>query len=205
MSFASFAEIEPGILARITTLEARERDLSTPPALAGIITPGKDVARRWKAAEMPARREVARMLCSPANLGTLRLGRSPIPGHTGSPRNGSPGTSKRKSVPGRLSLRPGTFAVSPSGHPRGLTARGVIDHANPLRQPPALAPHVGPVTAAAAVHGGGHLVGETLRQELPELPRTCRRHPVVNEDVQADGLGVGRGLPGHGDGYRRSR
>ena len=81
MSFASFAEIEPGILARITALEARERDLSTPPALAGIITPGKDVARRWKAAEMPARREVARMLCSPAYLGTLRLGRSPVPGH----------------------------------------------------------------------------------------------------------------------------
>jgi site-specific DNA recombinase len=85
VSFASFAEIEPGILARITTLEARERELSTPPALAGIITPGKDVARRWKAAEMPARREVARMLCSPAYLGTLRLGRSPVPGHRGPP------------------------------------------------------------------------------------------------------------------------
>jgi hypothetical protein len=82
VSLASFAEIEPGILARITTLEARERELSTPPALAGIITPGKDVARRWETAEMPARREVARMLCSPAYLGTLRLSRSPVPGQS---------------------------------------------------------------------------------------------------------------------------
>ncbi len=81
LSAASLAAIEPGLARQISDLEQRERDLTTPHALAGIITPGKDVARRWKAAPMPARREVARMLCSPGMLGQLRVGRSPSPGH----------------------------------------------------------------------------------------------------------------------------
>jgi DNA invertase Pin-like site-specific DNA recombinase len=85
LSAASVAAIEPGLASQITGLEERERELTTPHALAGIITPGKDVARRWKAAPMPARREVARMLCSPAMLGQLRVGRSPKPGHDVAP------------------------------------------------------------------------------------------------------------------------
>jgi hypothetical protein len=75
---ASFAVIEPGIVEHITALEARERELSTPSALL-VIEPGKDVARRWKAAPISARRQVARMLCSPEVLGTLRVERNPVP------------------------------------------------------------------------------------------------------------------------------
>lgn len=75
------AKAEPGILTRLRAAEARERELSTPNALAGLITPGKDVARRWKAAEMSTKREVARLLLSPDVVGELRVKRSPTPGH----------------------------------------------------------------------------------------------------------------------------
>jgi site-specific DNA recombinase len=84
VSAASFADIEPAVLARITTLETREQELSVPAALS-VIAPGKDVAARWKAAPVAARRQAARFLCSPAILGTLRLGRSPSPGHRAEP------------------------------------------------------------------------------------------------------------------------
>ena len=43
--------------------------------------PGNDVARQWKAAPVPAKREIARFVCSPALLGELRVTRSPRPGH----------------------------------------------------------------------------------------------------------------------------
>jgi hypothetical protein len=75
----SFAEIEPGIVRSVTDLEARETELSTPSALL-VIPPGKDAARRWGAAQMPARRQVARLLLSPAILGELRVTRTPTPG-----------------------------------------------------------------------------------------------------------------------------
>jgi hypothetical protein len=84
VTLESFAAIEPGLLARITGLEARERELSTPSALS-VIPPGKDVARRWAAAPMSARRTVARMLLAPPILGQLRVGRSPSPGHAVDP------------------------------------------------------------------------------------------------------------------------
>lgn len=83
LSVASLVAAEPGLLAAVQRAEHRERELATPPALAGMITPGRDVARRWKAAPMTARREVTRLLCSPQILGTLRVDRSPVPGHTG--------------------------------------------------------------------------------------------------------------------------
>lgn len=81
MSVASAIAIEPGILTRIGDLERKERELATPPALAGLITPGEDVAARWEEAPMSSRRQVARLLCSPAILGTLRLGRALGTGH----------------------------------------------------------------------------------------------------------------------------
>jgi DNA invertase Pin-like site-specific DNA recombinase len=84
VSLGSFAAIEPGLLTRITGLEARETELSTPPALS-VIPPGKDVARRWVAAPMSARRQVARMLLAPPILGQLRVARSPSPGHVVDP------------------------------------------------------------------------------------------------------------------------
>lgn len=75
MTAALAARAEQRITTRVAELQARERELITPPALAGFITPGKDVGRRWKAAPIAARREVARILLSPGLLGELRVGR----------------------------------------------------------------------------------------------------------------------------------
>lgn len=75
------ARAEPQIVERITRLEAEERTLSTPPALQGFIEPGKDVAERWEAAPISARREVAHILLSPAMLGEVRIMPSPRRGH----------------------------------------------------------------------------------------------------------------------------
>jgi len=71
---------EPGITARLKAAEAREAELSTPSVLRGLITPGSDVRRRWKAAPMSTKRSIARILLSPEILGELRVTRSPKPG-----------------------------------------------------------------------------------------------------------------------------
>jgi site-specific DNA recombinase len=78
LTVASLVAAEPGLLARVEELERRERDLSAPPQLAALITPGKDVRRRWAKAPMSARRDVARILLTPALLGQLRVTRSPV-------------------------------------------------------------------------------------------------------------------------------
>jgi DNA invertase Pin-like site-specific DNA recombinase len=74
------ARAEPAILERLRAAEVREAELSTPSQLRGLISPGKDVARRWKAAPMSTKRTVAKMLLSPDLLGELRVIRSPTPG-----------------------------------------------------------------------------------------------------------------------------
>jgi hypothetical protein len=79
VSLASFATIEPSLLERIGDMEDRERRLVTPPALT-VIPPGRDVARRWQAAPMEARRQVARLLLSPEILGQLRVRRAEVRG-----------------------------------------------------------------------------------------------------------------------------
>lgn len=84
LTVATLINVEPGHVARVEALEARERELQTPPALA-VIPPGKDAARRWQAAPMPARRQATRLLCSPAILGQLRVARVPAPGHHADP------------------------------------------------------------------------------------------------------------------------
>lgn len=81
ISVATLTRAEPTILADIARLEAREKTLATPSALRGPIEPGQDVARRWKAAPMSARREIARLLLTPDLIGELRVTRSPVPGH----------------------------------------------------------------------------------------------------------------------------
>jgi DNA invertase Pin-like site-specific DNA recombinase len=58
---------------RITALEAEERALTLPSTLRDLITPGADVARRWQAAPIAARREVARLLLTPAVIGQARV------------------------------------------------------------------------------------------------------------------------------------
>lgn len=81
ISVATLARAEPVILADIARLETRQKTLSTPSALRGLIEPGQDVAHRWEAAHMSARREIARLLLTPELIGELRVTRSPIPGH----------------------------------------------------------------------------------------------------------------------------
>jgi site-specific DNA recombinase len=73
ISIATVARAEPQILATIAALERREAELATPSALHGFITPGTDAARRWEAAPMSARREVARLLLTPEMLGEMRV------------------------------------------------------------------------------------------------------------------------------------
>lgn len=72
------ARAEPAIIKRLKDAEQREQELSTPSVLRGLITPGRDVARRWRAAPMSAKRAVARIVLSPNVLGELRVARSAV-------------------------------------------------------------------------------------------------------------------------------
>jgi len=73
---------EGRVLARMTTakeaeiakLEDREREITTPSAIAGL-APGKDVAAWWEAAPLEVRREAARLVLVPALLGQVRIRR----------------------------------------------------------------------------------------------------------------------------------
>ena len=71
-ALAADAEYE----AAIARLEARERELNAPDELRGLIEPGADVAARWEAAPMSARREVARIVLSPGRVGVIRVTRT---------------------------------------------------------------------------------------------------------------------------------
>jgi site-specific DNA recombinase len=73
VSIVTVARAEPQILATIGALERREAELATPSALHGFITPGADVARRWHAAPISTRREIARLLLTPDMIGELRV------------------------------------------------------------------------------------------------------------------------------------
>jgi DNA invertase Pin-like site-specific DNA recombinase len=77
VSAALAGRAESKMLADLREAEARVRELSTPPALAGLMAPGEDVWARWEEAVMATRREVARMLLAPGMLGTLRVHRRP--------------------------------------------------------------------------------------------------------------------------------
>ncbi len=72
---------EPLILEGIAQAEKREQELLTPSVLTSLITPGADVAQRWRDAAVSTKREVARLLFSPNVLGELRVLRSPSRGH----------------------------------------------------------------------------------------------------------------------------
>ena len=62
---------------QITALEARERELTTPDKLRGLMEPGADVADRWTAAPVAARREVARIVLAPDRVGVIAVRRTP--------------------------------------------------------------------------------------------------------------------------------
>jgi site-specific DNA recombinase len=74
------ARAEPRLLERLRQAEAREAELATPSALRGILGPADDVERRWEAAPISARREVARLVLSPELLGELSVVRAPSRG-----------------------------------------------------------------------------------------------------------------------------
>lgn len=74
------ARAEPQILQRLKAAETHETALATPSSLRGLIEPGEDVAARWGAAPIAAKRRVARMLLVPELLGELRVTRNPTPG-----------------------------------------------------------------------------------------------------------------------------
>ena len=60
-------------MARISDLERREVGFAAPDELTGLMAPGADVAARWDAAPMSARRQVVRILCAPGVLGELEF------------------------------------------------------------------------------------------------------------------------------------
>jgi DNA invertase Pin-like site-specific DNA recombinase len=62
--------------SQIAALEKRERDLTAPGALRGLISPGRDVAERWLAAPMSARRRVAEIVLAPGCRGSIRIART---------------------------------------------------------------------------------------------------------------------------------
>lgn len=66
--------------AALTTARERERELSTPNALRGLIEPGAGVAQRWELLGMESKRQIARILFSPAVLGYLSVTREPFRG-----------------------------------------------------------------------------------------------------------------------------
>lgn len=66
-------QVERETLEKIESLEKRERELSTPDVLRGLIEPGADVGVRWRAAPMSTRRMVARIVLSPEWLGQVRV------------------------------------------------------------------------------------------------------------------------------------
>lgn len=61
---------------QITALEARERTLTTPDALRGLIEPGEDVAARWASAPVSTRREVARIVLAADRVGVMKVMRT---------------------------------------------------------------------------------------------------------------------------------
>jgi len=71
------ARAEPQILARLAEAERRVVELSTPSELRGLIGPGEDVAVRWAAMPVPAKRRLAKLLLVPGVLGEVRL--MPLP------------------------------------------------------------------------------------------------------------------------------
>lgn len=66
--------------AALTTARERERELATPNALRGLIEPGAGVAERWELLGMETKRQLARILFSPAVLGYLTVTREPFRG-----------------------------------------------------------------------------------------------------------------------------
>lgn len=81
LSASLAARAEPAIVARLEAARTELARLSTPSVLSGILEPGPNISRRWRAIPCSAKREVARLLLTPQVLGQLRVKRSPVRGH----------------------------------------------------------------------------------------------------------------------------
>jgi site-specific DNA recombinase len=77
LSVANLTAIEPALVARVATLEERERELSTPSVLRGLITPGEEARGQWDVAPVSTRREIARILLTPEMFGEMQVTRRP--------------------------------------------------------------------------------------------------------------------------------
>jgi DNA invertase Pin-like site-specific DNA recombinase len=70
---ASFARAESAAEDRLDELTARESALRAPVAPDGLVAPGPDVAARWKAADLTAKRATLRAVLVPNLIGELRV------------------------------------------------------------------------------------------------------------------------------------
>ena len=69
-------EADEKLSEQIAALEARERTLTTPDKLRGLMEPGDDVAGRWAVAPMATRREVARIVLAADRVGVMAVQRT---------------------------------------------------------------------------------------------------------------------------------
>ncbi len=98
VTFGHHAELCRCALRRCPMVSTASGRVPSPTLTRGLITPGKDVARRWKATPMSARREIARILLSPNLLGELCVVRAA-------------GSGQRQPAPERVELRRSTSSV----------------------------------------------------------------------------------------------
>lgn len=68
----------PKLEQRLAQAQTRRDELTAPSRLRGLINPGKGVGRRYKAATLEVRREIARTLFVPDLLGQLRVAKGPL-------------------------------------------------------------------------------------------------------------------------------
>lgn len=74
------AQAEPLIRKRLAEAEKRLKEVGTPDRLRGLIKPDDRVVEQWESMEMPAKREVARLVLVPDLLGEVRLHKAPRTG-----------------------------------------------------------------------------------------------------------------------------
>ncbi|MEV5414434.1 recombinase family protein [Thermopolyspora sp. NPDC052614] len=76
-----FARLVEELRGKVADAERKQRELTTPSELNHLMEPGADVAKRWKAAPVSARRKAAAILLTPELIGELRITRSPVKNH----------------------------------------------------------------------------------------------------------------------------
>jgi len=73
VSAANVAVAEQRILRALGAAERREKDLSSPAALRGLIEPGPGVRGRWASTPLAVQRQIARLVFAEDALGVLRI------------------------------------------------------------------------------------------------------------------------------------